>query len=417
MREPNAGGSRGLPGTVTLLVALFALALGFAAGDLLGPPLLAAFLAYLLLPYRGHPWVLRLLSIVAVVAVLWTVERFGGLLFILGLSLFLAYLLDPAVDRLGRTRVGRTPAVLILLVPVMGILVAAVILLVPPLAHQVGQLASSLPDLASRVQEKLMDLVESSRLRPWVERYEEFLPRLFQLVQRILTAAFGGVVDVTRAVGTAAAAVLLVPVLTFYLLRDYDRVRRRGTELVPRRYHPWLTETAREMDRLLGRWLRGVALVSLIIGVLTGVGLYLLGIPYALLLGALAGVLNFVPVVGFWITVAASAVTALASGGWPAVLQVGALLLALSVLEGQVLSPKIVGEAVGLHPVILLVAVGVFADLFGFLGALFAVPLSILLLILSRQLRALYLASDLYDDSAPPPSEPSDTGPSSGSAS
>ena len=391
-----------VPLPLVVVLGLVLAAFGFGLRNDLTPPVLAAFLVYLLLPYRRAPWVLRTLGVILTGLLLWMIARFGWILLILGISLFLAYVLNPAVAALERRRIRRGWAVLLLLVPVLGALTTLLLLLVPPILHQFGQIAAAVPGVAGQIQEALTPLLARFDLEDLAARYGEQIPKIAEKANEVLLRALTGIAGATRLVGSLAAALLIVPFCTFYFLRDYDRVRTRGAELIPRRYHPWVTATGAELDRLLGRWLRGVALTALIVGALTATGNFFLGIPYALALGALAGLLNFLPVIGFWVSLVVAAIVGLTGVGWVGVLRVVILYLGISLVESQFLSPRIVGRAVGLHPVVVLLAMIFFGDIFGILGAFLAVPLTLVLAVTARQLRALYMASDLYRDAPGP---------------
>jgi len=276
--------------------------------------------------------------------------------------------------------------------------VVALVLILPPLVGELGQIAKSLPQLLANVQETLRPLLTRLHLEELVSRYADQIPKVLEKTNEILAKTVTGVVQVTRLVATVVVSAIVVPVLTFFFLRDYDRLRSRGEDLIPRKFHEWFESTSKELDRLLGRWLRGVAIVALIVGTLTGAGLFALGIPYALALAALACVMNVVPYLGFWVSFIAAALVTLSAFGWGMLLKVTVLYLAISLIEGHVLQPRVVGGQVGLHPVVVLVALVVFANVFGLIGALVAVPLTIVITIFVRQLRALYLASDLYEE-------------------
>jgi len=398
MSNPPVKAAPRLPWPLLVVAGLVLVAYGFSLGRVLGPPLLAGSLIYLLLPYRRSHWVLRTLVVVTVAALLWLVARFGWIFLVLGISMFLAYLLDPAVDFLERGHIPRTLGILLLLVPVTATVVVALVLILPPLVGELGQIAKSLPQLLANVQETLRPLLTRLHLEELVSRYADQIPKVLEKTNEILAKTVTGVVQVTRLVATVVVSAIVVPVLTFFFLRDYDRLRSRGEDLIPRKFHEWFESTSKELDRLLGRWLRGVAIVALIVGTLTGAGLFALGIPYALALAALACVMNVVPYLGFWVSFIAAALVTLSAFGWGMLLKVTVLYLAISLIEGHVLQPRVVGGQVGLHPVVVLVALVVFANVFGLIGALVAVPLTIVITIFVRQLRALYLASDLYEE-------------------
>jgi predicted PurR-regulated permease PerM len=402
MSRSRSSSAPRFPWPLLVVLGLFLVAYGFSLGRVLGPPLLAFLLVTLLLPYRRIPWVLNTLLAVALAFLLWLISRFAGVLFLLGVSLFLAYLLDPPVDWLQRRRLPRSAGILVLLLPIMTLVVLVLILIVPPLVHQVGQLVGALPDLIAGIQKDLGPFLTRFGAQDLMQRYVDKIPELLNRTGEILTR----VVGVTKFAGSVVAALVLVPFLTFYLLRDYDRLRERGQDLIPRKYHGYAAATAAEMDRLLGRWLRGIVIVAAFVGSLTGIGLVVLDVPYALALAVLAGVMNLVPVVGFWVSFVPALIVTFASMGFAGLVKVAVLYFAISLLEGQLLQPRIVGGQVGLHPVVVLLALIVFSTVFGLLGALVAVPLALILAILGRQLRAAYLASDLYEDRETPPEDP-----------
>jgi predicted PurR-regulated permease PerM len=324
--------------------------------------------------------------------------RFAWLILVLGVSLFLGYLLDPLVDALERWRIPRSLGILLLLVPLFGAIALVLALVLPPLLQQIRHLMETLPDLLEGAGTAIQALLVRFRLTDLAERSAGELPGLLDRGKDLLRGMLAGVLGMTRKAGSFLAALLLIPFLTFYFLGDYDLVRARAEELIPRKYHPWFAALSSEMDRLVGRWLRGILVVALAVGLLSGIGLFVLGVPYSLALGVMAGLLNLIPVVGFWISFLAAVLVGVATGGWITAVQVAGLYLLITGIESQILSPRIVGKAVGLHPVVVLLALVFFADLMGILGALMAVPLALLVTLLARQLRALYLGSDLYGD-------------------
>ncbi len=396
MSQTSPGRVNRFPWPLLVVAGLLLVAYGFALGDVLGTPLLAGMLIYLLLPYRRHPWVLRTLAVVSIAAGLWLISRFGWILLLLGISMFLAYLLDPAVDFLERHHFPRALGILVLLVPFMAVVVIALVLFLPPLFNELGQILKNLPQVLGNVEGALKPLLARLHLEDAVSRYADELPKLLERTNQVVGKTISGVVQVTRLVATVTLSFVIVPVLTFFFLRDYDRVRERGAELVPRKYHSWFDGTTAELDRLLGRWLRGVAIVATIVGSLTGIGLLILGVPYPLALAALAMITNVIPYIGFWISFIAAALVTLSAAGWLMLLKVAILYFGISLIEGHILQPRVVGGQVGLHPVVVLVALVVFANLLGIIGAVVAIPLTIVVTIVFRQLRSLYLDSDLY---------------------
>jgi len=191
--------------------------------------------------------------------------------------------------------------------------------------------------------------------------------------------------------------VFLTPVLTFYLLRDYDGILARLRGLLPRGREAEVVEFAREYDQLLSRYLRGQVTVALIIGVLTSGLLFVVGFPYPFLLGALAGVMGFIPFLGLVLSIIPAVIVALVSGSvvWSLV-KVAGVYGAVQILDGTVISPRIVGGSVGLHPVWIVLALSVGGFFFGFVGLLISVPVAVGVKLVAVRGLEHYRRSELY---------------------
>ena len=192
-------------------------------------------------------------------------------------------------------------------------------------------------------------------------------------------------------------AVLLMPVVLFYFLRDWHDIVRRVEDLIPRRLHPGASSIAAEIDRVLGEFLRGQLLVMLLMAAYYVVALWIAGLEYALPIGILAGLLVFVPYLGMLVGLLLG--TLAGFNQFNSVLGLVGVWVAFGigqVLEGTVVTPMLVGNRIGLHPVAVIFALLVFGKLFGFFGVLLALPASAALLVALRHLRAHYVDSDLY---------------------
>jgi len=196
---------------------------------------------------------------------------------------------------------------------------------------------------------------------------------------------------------------MLIPVLTFYLLRDWDDLVARIHEMLPRPIEATVARLARESDQVLGAFLRGQLSVMLALGVIYSVGLSLIGLDFALLIGMLAGLLSFVPYMGF--------VVGLLSAGFAVLMQTHEVLQLVPVLivfgvgqliEGMVLTPWLVGDRIGLHPVAVIFAVLAGGQLFGFIGVLLALPVAAVLAVVVRHAHERYRTSNLYEGRMPP---------------
>lgn len=390
----------------------------FTLRSLLSPFTLFILLLLLLAPYAGSPRHRLLVIGASILTVLWLLETTGFLLAPFVLALVIAYILNPLVNLLARWRIPRTLAIVLLVLPFLGLLVLGAVFGVPALAGQVESLIDRAPEAFERVSAWLA-AVRSRLARvdvPFVredvvlqplstldaERVVEFL-RTRQA--EIAGQVWGAVLGVGRGVGTALTIfgyVVLTPVLAFYLLRDYDRLAARLIDLVPRPQRESWLGFAREYDQLVSRYLRGQLLAALAVGVLTALGLWIARFPYAGLVGAVAGVFNLVPFLGLVVSLVPAVVIALLSGNILASFVKVAIVYSLvQLLDSVVIGPRIVGESVGLHPVWVMLALAVGGFFLGFVGLLLAVPVAALLKLLLRHALDRYRRSSLYLGESP----------------
>jgi predicted PurR-regulated permease PerM len=197
------------------------------------------------------------------------------------------------------------------------------------------------------------------------------------------------------------ANVLLVPVVTFYLLRDWRGLTTRLLELVPRRVEPEVARLARAADDMLGAFMRGQLAVMVALGTIYSVGLWFVGLDLAFLIGMLAGLLSFVPYLGFAVGIVAAGVAAIMQfHEWLPLVYVLLVFGVGQILEGTVLTPWLLGDRIGLHPVAVIFAVLAGGQLFGFVGVLLALPAAAVIMVLLRYAHERYLQSSLYGPAA-----------------
>lgn len=394
------------------LLAAFALFL-YTALPVLTP--LVLFLVLLVMggPYARERPVLLLLFASSLVLGLWVLEALGAVIAPFVLALVLAYILDPAVDALERIRVPRWLAILILALPVLVLLALAVGFGIPALTRQAIEVVEAAPAAIERLREwvsttrgRLLGvdvplLDEDALLGPLLSLDAQRITELVQQRQRTLADnAWAAALGVGRGVGVLLSIlgyVVLVPVLTYYLLRDYDSLLARiGTLIPPRRRQSWLT-FAREYDDLLSRYLRGQLLAATTVGLLTTLGLWVLGFPYPALVGVVAGVFNLVPYLGLIVSLVPAVIIALLSGNILASLgKIAVVFGIVQALDGTIIGPKIIGGSVGLHPAWVILALGIGGLFFGFVGLLIAVPAALLVKLLAARGVARYQRSRLY---------------------
>ncbi len=318
-------------------------------------------------------------------------------------SALLAYLGDPLIDRLEARRLARSWAVTLTFSAILLGLLLLLLLLIPLSAHQFKSLMHKLPTY--------LDWLQTSAI-PWLHDTLGVDPALFELSQlhdKLLTYAqeigdlAGSLLESLRASSTVIFAwianLVLVPVVTFYLLRDWDLLVARVRELLPRRIEPTVSKLAWEADAVIGAFLRGQFIVMTALGVMYSVGLAIIGLDFSLLIGMLAGLVSFVPYLGLIVGVLAAGIAAL--------LQFHSFLSLIPVLVvfgvGQFISdffltPKLVGDRIGLHPVVVMFAVLTGGHLFGFFGILLALPAAAVIAVLLRHAHNEYLKSGLYQD-------------------
>jgi predicted PurR-regulated permease PerM len=319
----------------------------------------------------------------------------------------LAYLGDPLADYLEARKLSRTVAVLVVFLLLFLVLVLALMLGVPLLERQIVRFIARVPQDLAWLQQNVL---------PWIEQHLGLEPGLLNLdsLQQSITAhwkeAGGAAAQVLSSLGSSGMTLmhwltnlLLIPVLTFYLLRDWDVLVARIHEMLPRPIEPTVARLARESDQVLGAFLRGQLSVMLALGVIYSVGLALTGLDFALLIGMLAGLLSFVPYMGF--------VVGLLSAGFAVLMQTHDLMHLVPVLivfgvgqliEGVVLTPWLVGDRIGLHPVAVIFAVLAGGQLFGFVGVLLALPTAAVLAVVVRHAHERYRGSHLYEGRTPP---------------
>jgi len=302
--------------------------------------------------------------------------------FVLGGAI--AYFLDPLADKLEASGCNRMVATVI--IAVFGVLVFIVgfLLVVPTLISQAIALFEVMPTLFSNLQgwltvyfPSLMD-ADSTLHVSLAQLGEKIQERGGELVSTLLSSALGVI--------NLAILLVITPVVAVYLLYDWDRMIAAIDEMLPRDHAPAVRRLAAEVDRTLAAFIRGQGTVMLILGVFYAVALMLVGLNFGLVVGAVAGLLTFIPYVGAIVGGGLAIGLALFQfwGEWIWIGAVAAIFLAGQFLEGNVLTPKLVGGSVGLHPVWLLFALSVFGTLFGFVGMLVAVPVSAALGVLMR---------------------------------
>jgi len=338
-----------------------------------------------------------LAALILFVLALWLLSEIL-LPFIAGLAI--AFLLTPLTDRLERMGVNRLLAALLIITFVVLALIYIILLVAPILGGQLSSFIETVPANVTKLQAVLTD-----PSRPWVQKLlgvgfnaDKSMGDLVTQGVGWLTAFLHSLWSGGRALVSVFSLVVVTPVVAFYLIYDWHRMIRTVDGWIPVHQRDTVRELAREIDAAISGFLRGQSAVCLILGSFYAVALTLIGLNFGLLIGSISGLITFVPYVGSMTGLVLSLGVAFAQF-WPnygSILMVLAVFLIGQFIEGNVLSPKLVGESVGLHPVWLIFALLAFGYLFGFVGLLIAVPLAATIGVLSRFALRRYLQSSFY---------------------
>jgi predicted PurR-regulated permease PerM len=345
----------------------------------------------------------------------WLIYRLAPVITPFALSAALAYLGDPLVDRLERLRflrwpISRTVAVLIVFALMTAVFGLLLLIVLPLLGEQMRRLMERMPAMVTwgfgTALPWLQDRLGLGALELDPQSLAEAGKAYWKEASSALLGVLGTVSRGGQAVVTWLLNLVLIPVVTFYLLRDWDKLTAGVLGLLPRSLQPTVRTIAGEVDGVLGAFIRGQLMVMLALGLTYASGLWLVGLDLAFIIGAGAGLLSIVPYLGTFVGVVAALIAAVFQ--FQDVLHpilVLAVFAAGQSLEGMVFTPKLVGDRIGLHPVAVIFAVLAGGQLFGFLGILLALPAAAALNVLMRHLKERYHKSDLYTRQAQPPGD------------
>jgi predicted PurR-regulated permease PerM len=318
--------------------------------------------------------------------------------FVAGMAI--AYFLDPVADRMERLGLSRLTATAILTVGFFSVLIVAAVLLAPVIQTQLLDFAHRIPMVADSLMRRLAPLVteisrhlshdDVDRLRASASEYAGTAASwALQLVREVVTGSL--------AIVNLLSLMFITPIVTFYLLRDWDHMVAKVDSWLPRDHAATIRDQFREINRTLAGFMRGQATVCLAVGLLYSVALTAAGIDLGLMVGLLSGVLTFVPYLGhlFGLVTAVSIAVA-SSPDWSLPAMTAGIFVVGLAVEGNVLTPKLVGDQVGLHPVWILFSLLAGGALFGFVGVILGVPVAAAIGVLVRFALRRYLHSPLY---------------------
>lgn len=317
-------------------------------------------------------------------------------------KIFLAYLADPLANRFQRWGMNRPLAVSSVFLVLLVALAASLLILIPLVVQQLKQLGEAVPGVFDWVENVLAPQVQEWTgydLATELDNVQEMLAENWRDASGYLALALGQIGRSGMAFATWITYVALIPVVTFYLLLDWNRLLASIADLIPRQFADDTFRLARRCDEVLSAFLRGQLLVMLCLGVIYATGLTLMGVNFGLLIGFISGLVSIVPFLGFIVGLVIAVVVALFQyGTWLGVAGVIAVFSVGQIIESAVLQPKLLGDKIGLHPVAVIFAVLAGGSLFGLTGVLLALPIAAVILVLLKEVKIRYQDSELYND-------------------
>jgi predicted PurR-regulated permease PerM len=319
----------------------------------------------------------------------------------------LAYLGDPIVDKLEvfsikKYQLGRTNAVVIVFLLMLLLFSAVLIILIPKIEFQISQFLGRFPAYVNWLNETIIPKIdhylglEISQIE--VEKITSMIKSHWQKAGKSALVLMGSVSHSGAVLAEWAMNLVLIPVITFYLLRDWDILVEKVHELLPRRAAPTAVKLALETNDVLGAFLRGQFYVMVALGSIYSFGLWLVGLELAILIGMVAGLVSFVPYLGSVVGITIACIAALVQfQDVMYLLPVSVVFIVGQLLEGMLLTPWLVGDKIGLHPVAVMFAVLAGGQLFGFLGILLALPVASVIMVILRHIHDIYRDSTFYN--------------------
>lgn len=335
-----------------------------------------------------------------IAAFIWLLYALGDVLTSFIVAAVLAYVLNPLVEWLQLKRIRRAPASMIIMALALLILLSLVLIIVPMLLNQFNNLAERLPQIVGFVQNKLLPWLNSvsgdyiqidqESIIAWLQSHTDELSNTLKEWIPTLMRQSGNVIS-------GVSNLVLLPLLLYYFLLDWKRWSSGISKLVPRRFIETYTRISGNMDEVLGEFLRGQLMVMMIMGLVYGLGLMLVGLDSGFAIGMIAGILVFIPYLGAFTGLLLATVAALLQyGSWQGLLMVWAVFGVGQFLESFFITPKIVGDSIGLSPFWVIFSLMAFGQLMGFVGMLAGLPLAAVTLVLLREGASAYFGSHFY---------------------
>lgn len=318
---------------------------------------------------------LFLFGLAAAVAAGFLLWRIRGVLSPFVFGAVIAYLIQPLVKALERKGAPRAAAVLTAYISVTLVLAAVSVLVVPNIVRQLNAMLAALPEEARKVEDIIETAFQRYRRADLPETVKQVADQAVYRAEETLTALLDSTIEVILGALSKSMYFLLAPVIAYYLTRDYDAIKAKALDLLSPRARTKVVEVISDIDEALSGYVRGQVMLCIIVGALMTVGLWLLRVRFALVLGAVAGIFNVVPYIGPVVGAVPAFAVALFQSPWT-LLYVAALVVLIQQLESGLLAPKVIGDSVGLHPITIIFVLLAGGELFGLLGVVAAVPVT-----------------------------------------
>lgn len=375
----------------------------FSVKEILTPFVLFILAFYLLHPYLKYIYVRQIFILICGLFALWFLAKTAKILTPFIVAAVFSYLLSPLVAKLEKKNFPRTLAIVTVIVPFIVVVILGLVLLIPYLGNQLSDFMNQIPNYLNTIISKIEVLVE--KFKDWnlpididVQNIERVITSqgnkfLEQLPENLVSFGKG-----VGAVIQIISYIIIVPIMTFYILKDLQNIKKFVKDLIPRTHLDSVVETVREMDFLVGKYIRGQIIVAFIIGTLSWLGLWIVGVDFALVLGAISGIFNIVPYFGLVVSIVPAYIVAIATGDsfiW-AILKVSIVYAIIHNSDGAFITPKIMSKEVGLPPLIIILSIFISGYFMGVVGVLIAVPLAAILTYFFKKWKNRYTCSDFY---------------------
>ncbi|MCJ7812292.1 AI-2E family transporter [bacterium] len=361
---------------------LFLAAFLWTTRSVLSPILVGGVLLFILMGLKPYPFARRLGVGVSLILFVYLIIKAQGAIFPFLFAFVLAYLFDPFTRLFEKRHISKTSGVLFLLFFTLSILILIGWIIIPNLIEEIKVLIAQIPDRINYLYEEMKEGIPKILGSLPVDQdklQQNLLEEIPSRANRVLSNILKGVMSIGSFLGQIIN-IILIPVLTFYFLKDFNKIYDLALDFVPKKYRSICCFYLWRMNRILGGYLRGQLIVCFIVGSLTVLGLSLFQVPFSILLGILAGIFNIVPYIGLYVSLGIALITALLGDHMiMTMVKIGGVFLVVQTIEVYFISPKIVGERVGLHPLAVIFSMLVFSRFLGLWGLIVGVPIAALI--------------------------------------